>query len=99
MIFLIGGKPVRIDKTTIEIGRDSHGDIVLDDPSVALHHAVIVLEPNGTVTIYRISPRPSMVYVNEDPVDHTSLLTGDRITVGQSTICLQEITSSQAGNR
>src|ERR1051325_7539136 len=75
------------------IGRAPDNTVVLDDPRASRYHAHINQADNGTFTIIdgavingQLRRSPNKVFINGDPEFEHQLKTGDRITIGASTL-------------
>jgi predicted nucleic acid-binding Zn-ribbon protein len=64
------------------IGRSSHSDVCLDDPTVSRRHALIVAEPGKDLRV--LDDRSvNGVFVNGSPVEWGRLRDGDLLTIGR----------------
>lgn len=69
-----------VEGSMLRIGRGTSNDLLLDDLSVSLDHAV-VSRPAGTVVVRDLTGASS-VYVNSAPVMEKALVSGDVLRVG-----------------
>jgi len=79
------------------IGRAPDNSIVLDDPRASRYHAHINQSENGTFTIVdgavingQLRPSANKVFINGEPQFEHQLKTGDRVTIGASTLRFEQ---------
>jgi pSer/pThr/pTyr-binding forkhead associated (FHA) protein/pimeloyl-ACP methyl ester carboxylesterase len=79
-----------VTKAELTIGRFPANDVVLYDPKASRQHARLRLVPNG----FEIEDLNSLngTLLNGQPIQHARLRVGDAITIGDSTLRLQETT-------
>jgi response regulator RpfG family c-di-GMP phosphodiesterase len=73
-----------ITGTRLVIGSDAHCDVNFDDPGLSRNHAEIIHEGGHLVFVDRGSPNGS--FINGRRVTRKALVSGDRITIGDTTI-------------
>jgi hypothetical protein len=74
---------LKTSKTLIVVGRDLDADLVLDDNTVAAHHAAIERTPDNEYWIVDLTgPEGPGVSVNNHRVARLRLTGGERITLG-----------------
>ena len=73
------------DRDIIKIGRLSSAHIVLDDEKVSRIHSVIEVAPDGTLSIIDMGSVEG-TFVNGKRVNKGSLVFGDEVKVGNTTI-------------
>ncbi|OQS13525.1 transcriptional regulator [Nocardia donostiensis] len=72
----------------MRIGRMTDNDLVLDDPKASRYHAQIV--PSRVGLLIKDLHSANGVYVNEQPVDESALLSdGDKIRIGSTVLVFQ----------
>jgi hypothetical protein len=83
------GKQFILYKSETSVGRDYRCDIVLTkDPAVSPLHATFVLDPRGYLWL---RPAPSApVIVNDAGLTNAALSSGDRISIGATTILVEQ---------
>ena len=69
-----------VEGSMLRIGRGTANDLLLDDLSVSLDHALIT-RPSGTVVVRDLTGASS-VYVNSAPVMEKVLASGDVLRIG-----------------
>ncbi|HSK64339.1 MAG TPA: adenylate/guanylate cyclase domain-containing protein [Pyrinomonadaceae bacterium] len=86
-----------VPQTTCTIGRAPDNTVVLDDPRASLYHAQINPAENGTFTIVdgamvngQLRRSANKVFINGEPRFEQQLKTGDRITIGASTLRFEQ---------
>jgi adenylate cyclase len=84
-------------KAACTIGRAPDNAIVLDDPRASRYHAHINQTENGTFTIVdgavingQLRRSANKVFINGEPRLEQQLTTGDRITIGASTLRFEQ---------
>jgi hypothetical protein len=77
------GSTFAISTERLAIGRDGDNDIVLADATVSRHHAVIIRDEKGIVTI-EDGGSSNGVVINGDRVDRATLSPGDQIKIGDN---------------
>ena len=84
-------------KTACTIGRAPDNTVVLDDPRASRYHAHINHTENGTFTIVdgavingQLRRSANKVFINGEPQFEHKLKTGDRITIGASTLRFEQ---------
>jgi len=75
------GKSIGIKPGRHVLGRETDCEIILMDPSVSRHHAVIVRGIDGAVTMQNLSSTNG-TQVNDDKIDKVRLQNGDIIRIG-----------------
>ena len=73
------------DRDIIKIGRLSSAHLVLDDEKVSRIHSVIEVAPDGTLSIIDMGSVEG-TFVNGKRVNKGSLVFGDEVKVGNTTI-------------
>ncbi|MFM6852083.1 MAG: FhaA domain-containing protein [Terrabacter sp.] len=70
------------------LGRDDSADIILDDPGISRRHSEIRVTQDGPHTVATIRDLGSTngTFVNGEPVTSEHLESGDRITVGRTSV-------------
>ncbi len=70
------------------IGRDALADVILDDPGISRRHSEIRVTNDGPhlVTSIRDLGSTNGTFVNGERITSTRLTSGDRLTVGRTTI-------------
>ncbi|GEM_PF-1634281 len=76
-----------VNQPSILIGRDKEMDLILSDPAVSGKHARITISPHG-LEIEDLDSRTG-TFVNDVPVQSTTLKNFDRIVLGQTEILLK----------
>src|SRR6187200_2203635 len=86
-----------LPKTTCTIGRAPDNTVVLDDPRASRYHAHINQSENGLFTIVdgaminnQLRRSANKVFINGEPQFEHQLKTGDRITIGASTLRFEQ---------
>ena len=86
-----------VPQTACTIGRAPDNAIVLDDPRASRYHAHINQAENGTFTIVdgavingQLRRSANKVFINGEPRFEQQLKTGDRITIGASTLRFEQ---------
>lgn len=87
--------PLEADE--ILIGRHISADIRIPDPSVSRYHAVMTVS-GGIWTITDLGTK-SGIYINEQRVQHSKLLPGDRIRLGNTTLYMEKTGESHTSRR
>lgn len=79
----------RLEPGWTRIGRSVAADVRLDDPSVSRRHALVVLEPDGSL---RVLDDRSLngVIVNDEAVEWGSLEDGDELAIGRFRLLVVE---------
>jgi adenylate cyclase len=84
-------------QTPCTIGRAPDNTVVLDDPRASRYHAHINQAENGTFTIVdgavingQLRRSANKVFINGEPRFEQQLKTGDRITIGASTLRFEQ---------
>ncbi len=82
------GKRFEFMSSPMALGRDSSNAIRLHDTEISRRHAELRLEHDG----YRVVDLRSAngTFVNDQPVDHSPLHSGDRIQLGQTVMLFHE---------
>lgn len=82
------GLKLPIEKQQIQIGRDEHSDISLDDELVSKHHAVleVILRPDDNRIEYMLQDMNSTnhTFVNDERINLCRLKDGDIIRIGKN---------------
>jgi adenylate cyclase len=86
-----------VPQTACTIGRAPDNAVVLDDPRASRYHAHINQAENGTFTIVdgavingQLRRSANKVFINGEPRFEQQLKTGDRITIGASTLRFEQ---------
>jgi adenylate cyclase len=86
-----------VPQSTCTIGRAPDNTFVLDDPRASRYHAHINAAENGTFTIVdgtmvngQLRRSANKVFINGEPRFDQQLKTGDRITIGASTLRFEQ---------
>ena len=86
-----------VPQTTCTIGRAPDNTVVLDDPRASRYHAHINSAENGTFLIVdgavvngQLRRSANKVFINGEPRFEQQLKTGDRITIGASTLRFEQ---------
>jgi adenylate cyclase len=86
-----------LPQTACTIGRAPDNAVVLDDPRASRYHAQINQADNGTFTIVdgavingQLRRSANKVFINGEPRFEQQLKTGDRITIGASTLRFEQ---------
>ena len=86
-----------VPQTACTIGRAPDNAVVLDDPRASRYHAHINQAENGTFTIIdgavingQLRRSANKVFINGEPRFEQQLKTGDRITIGASTLRFEQ---------
>ncbi|HJT67270.1 MAG TPA: adenylate/guanylate cyclase domain-containing protein [Pyrinomonadaceae bacterium] len=86
-----------LPQTACTIGRAPDNAVVLDDPRASRYHAHINQADNGTFTIVdgavingQLRRSANKVFINGEPRFEQQLKTGDRITIGASTLRFEQ---------
>ena len=83
---LATGKVMALTKPRCVIGRDEGVDLRLADRAVSRHHAVVVLGPDGAVSIRDLGSTNG-TFVNDTRVSgEYALAEGDEIAIGSTTL-------------
>jgi hypothetical protein len=77
-----GGEKFKVRDAPVRLGRHSDNDIVLNDPTVHRHHAVVALDDGGRLEVRDLGG-VNGVYVNGVRLDHHVLSFGDVIELGE----------------
>jgi len=77
------GSTFALSDEKMSIGRDGDNDLVLADPTVSRHHAIITRDAKGTVTIEDGGSSNGIV-INGERVDHATLSPGDQFKIGDN---------------
>jgi signal transduction histidine kinase/pSer/pThr/pTyr-binding forkhead associated (FHA) protein len=82
------GKRFEFMSSPLALGRDSSNAVRLHDTEISRRHAELRLERDG----YRVVDLHSAngTFVNDQPVDHSPLHSGDRIQIGQTVMLFHE---------
>jgi two-component system NtrC family sensor kinase len=82
------GKRFEFMSSPLALGRDSSNAVRLHDTEISRRHAELRLERDG----YRLVDLRSAngTFVNDQPVDHSPLHSGDRIQIGQTVMLFHE---------
>jgi ABC-type multidrug transport system ATPase subunit/pSer/pThr/pTyr-binding forkhead associated (FHA) protein len=80
----LAGKTYSITRTVINLGRDTHNDVIISDPAVSRQHAQISLNNNGIWTIQKRNPQ-NMLTLNQRDVSQSPLSDQDIIGLGTQT--------------
>ncbi|MBI4243046.1 MAG: sigma 54-interacting transcriptional regulator, partial [Planctomycetes bacterium] len=81
-------KKSKVDiKEEIFVGRDDSNHIVIPDPVVSRHHAIIKLQTSGAVTITDLASNNG-TFVNSKKIVTTVLVNGDVVKIGPATLTL-----------
>ncbi len=80
---------VRVDKSTITVGRSSARDIYVKDIRVSRHHCT--LDSAGDDLLVLDKGTPNGTYVNGARVDKQPVVAGDRIDVGAARIYVERL--------
>lgn len=84
-IFLVFEKQLfPITRTTTNIGRHPHNDLIINDPRISRHHAQLRYE-NGKFFIYD-SNSTFGTFVNQEKVDRAAVTSGDTISFAQTPV-------------
>ncbi|GAA2529311.1 ABC transporter ATP-binding protein [Winogradskya humida] len=68
----------------LTIGRQPDNDVIVDDLLVSRYHATVAVAQPGVALVTDLGGRNG-TFVNGHPVHRSSLLPGDRLTIGRST--------------
>jgi adenylate cyclase len=86
-----------VPQTACTIGRAPDNTVVLDDPRASRYHAHVNQTENGTFTIVdgavingQLRRSANKVFINGEPQLEYQLKTGDRITIGASTLRFEQ---------
>ena len=86
-----------LPNATCTIGRAPDNTVVLDDPRASRYHAHINQTENGTFTIVdgamiqgQLRRSANKVFINGEPRFEQQLKTGDRVTIGASTLRFEQ---------
>src|SRR5687768_5481144 len=86
-----------LPKATCTIGRAPDNSVVLDDPRASRYHAHVTQTDNGIFTIVegavingQLRRSANKVFINGEPQFEHLLKTGDRITIGASTLRFEQ---------
>jgi adenylate cyclase len=86
-----------VPQTTCTIGRAPDNTVVLDDPRASRYHAHINPAENGTFMIVdgamvngQLRRSANKVFINGEPRFEHQLKTGDRVTIGASTLRFEQ---------
>jgi hypothetical protein len=85
------GREFEVREGTMIIGRHESCDIPLTDPSASRHHARLVCKADGVMIEDLQSTNGTLV--NNERVKHYSLLPGDVISIGTTTLRLKVVDS------
>ena len=77
----VSGSRYLLDEDEVNVGRDSHCDILLDDSTVSRSHAVF-RRVNGVFSVVDAGSLNG-TYVNRQRVDSMQLKNGDEIMIGK----------------
>ena len=77
----VSGSRYLLDEDEVNVGRDSHCDILLDDSTVSRSHAVF-RRVNGVFSVVDAGSLNG-TYVNRQRVDNMQLKNGDEIMIGK----------------
>ena len=84
-------------QSTCTIGRAPDNSVVLDDPRASRYHAHVTQTDNGIFTIVdgavingQLRRSANKVFINGEPQFEHQLKTGDRITIGASTLRFEQ---------
>ncbi len=84
----MAGRVVHLDRDTLNIGRESDNDLVLDYPQISRHHCRIVRREGGTF-IYDLNSMNG-TFVNGHRVKEARLAVGDAINLGSFVLAFEE---------
>jgi ABC-type multidrug transport system ATPase subunit/pSer/pThr/pTyr-binding forkhead associated (FHA) protein len=91
-----GAEPVlvahRFGQAPLRIGRQPDNDVVIDDLLVSRYHATVTLVQPGVAMVKDLGGRNG-TFVNGHPVSRSSLLPGDRLTIGRATFSFDGVTA------
>lgn len=75
------GSRYLLDEEQIVVGRDPHGDILLDDSTVSRRHAAFIRRDDG----YYLEDLGSLngTYLNQERIDKALLHNGDTVMIGR----------------
>jgi len=84
----VDGERYPLMGATTVLGRDDSADIILDDPGISRRHSEIRVTQDGPHTVATIRDLGSTngTFVNGEPVTSEHLESGDRITVGRTSV-------------
>ncbi len=82
------GKRFEFMSSPLALGRDSSNAIRLHDTEISRRHAELRLERDGYQVVDLRSANGT--FVNDQPVDHSPLRSGDRIQLGQTVMLFHE---------
>ena len=72
-----------LTKPQMTLGRSDDNDVVLDDPLVSGHHALIIVADDGRAILLQDLNSTNGTRVNGQDVRNTSLKHGDAIQIGR----------------
>ncbi|RBP98036.1 FHA domain-containing protein [Bifidobacterium aemilianum] len=77
----VSGSRYLLDEDEVNVGRDPHADILLDDSTVSRSHAIFRRQGEG----FEVLDAGSLngTYVNRQRVDRATLNNGDEIMIGK----------------
>lgn len=74
-----------LSQTQVTIGRGADNDIVLDDPMVSGHHAILVVGDGSRALLLQDLNSTNGTRVNGNEVRNSPLKHGDAMQIGRST--------------
>jgi len=82
----------KVDKNRISIGRAYNNQLILSDPTVSPHHAVIDENESGKLVIRDLKSLNGIRIPHKDPEESIEIISGETYQIGQSRvrICLSD---------
>jgi DNA segregation ATPase FtsK/SpoIIIE, S-DNA-T family len=94
------GRSIRLSAGRFLLGRDPHGQLVIDDPSLSGTHLTIDVEPAGAVVLTPNVGTTNGTLVNSAWIDHAVRLSaGDSVLAGTTMFSIRPVSSDRVGER
>lgn len=81
------GRKIFVDKNGARLGRSSKNDIALNDPALSRYNNRFFFKPDEGLWISDLGSSNTTL-VNDKPIQEARLQVGDRILVGETTLCV-----------
>jgi len=81
-----------LTKTQVTLGRNDDNDIVLDDPLMSGHHALVIASDDGRTLLLQDLNSTNGTRVNGNEVRNTPLQHGDAIQIGRCVLRVHDDT-------